>query len=109
MTVADDVSRWANGPGSASYGAGLARLVHASGQAWRRAGMPSAARVGLTLALEMSSRVSGPPQLREVLSDLAELYGDLNSRGPAIANYARALASGWRPPGALTARTRSTP
>lgn len=101
--LADEVVRWAQGPGSASYGAGLARLLHASGQAWRRRGDVERARVCLALALEMSQRLSGPSQVREVLGDQAELYGDLNSRGPAIASYARALAERLEAAGGLDA------
>ncbi|WP_217134982.1 CHAT domain-containing protein [Streptomyces sp. AC558_RSS880] len=90
--VAESIEHWACGPGSASFGSGLARLVHACGHAWWRADDTERARCALTLAVDLSTRLSNAFALRTVLSDVGELYGGMNSTGPAIASYQTALA-----------------
>jgi hypothetical protein len=75
----------------ASYGRGLGRLVHAAGHAWRVSGDVERARVTLTLAVDLAARLSGPSARRQVLSELGDLFQAINSIGPAIATYQRAL------------------
>jgi CHAT domain-containing protein len=81
-----------NTVGSGSYGRGLGRLVHAAGHAWRVAGDIERARVTLTLAADMAATLASGFTQREVLTELGDLFQAINSVGPAIASYQRALS-----------------
>jgi hypothetical protein len=89
---AADIVQWANSVGSASYGRGLGRLVHAVGHAWRVNGDIERARVTLMLAAGLATALSSAFTQREVLSELGHLFRAINSIGPAIASYQRTLS-----------------
>ena len=101
------IEQWVNTVGSGSYGRGLGRLVHAAGHAWRVAGDIERARVTLTLAADLASGFTQ----REVLTELGDLFQAINSVGPAIASYQRALSgrlaevSGADAPGSIEPMT----
>ena len=88
-----EIERWAKTVGSSSYGRGLAQLVLAAGHTWRIAGDLEPARVTLTLALDLAFRLAGPAEQRDAMTELGYLFREINSMGPALANYQRALSA----------------
>lgn len=87
-----ELAAWAETVGSRSFAFGLGRLVHATGKAWRTEGEVERARVTLSLAVDLALAFGTQAAQTEALHDLAELFATLNSRGPAIATFERALA-----------------
>ena len=87
------IQQWVTTVGSGSYGRGLGRLVHAAGHAWRVGGDIERARVTLTLAADLATALASGFTQREVLTELGDLFQAINSVGPAIASYQRALSN----------------
>jgi CHAT domain-containing protein len=88
----DVIVEWAHVSGSRSYARGLARLLHAAGRSWRRSRQIEEARVTLSRAHDLARRLGAADHQVDILTgDLSPLYGGINSIGPAIVHYRRAL------------------
>ncbi|GLY43045.1 hypothetical protein Amsp01_090680 [Amycolatopsis sp. NBRC 101858] len=86
-----EVATWARTVGSSSYVRALAMLLRGTSGRWLRAGRPEPARLLLAVALEIADGIGHDAERLACLSSTAELYGGLNSRGPAIGTLHGAL------------------